>query len=196
VADLTGSGNVEVVFVQGARAKALDLSSPSTGLMRVMHDGQGTHVTMRYERAAPSPGVGGRPPVLAEMTRTSSGQDPLSTQFEYAQPVMHTKGKFLVGYGTTRRISPLLMEEVTFHHDDVISGVVTGTLSTDARSNFYKFSTIDYEDADYLGVRKSWGKYDAFAKEVQNILWTPYPGAPWAGPDITPLPAPKLEIHR
>jgi hypothetical protein len=93
VADVTGSGDHEVLFVQGARAKALRLSTPATGLLVAAHDGKGTNIGFAYRRSAPMPGIGQRMSLLDTLTVESSGYDTVVYHYDYGAPVLHSLGK-------------------------------------------------------------------------------------------------------
>src|SRR5690606_26267404 len=60
VADVSGSGEEEIVYTYNKKAYALALTSAATGLLRAVDDGKGTVLAFGYGRALPRPGVGYR----------------------------------------------------------------------------------------------------------------------------------------
>ncbi|MGN6105469.1 MAG: RHS repeat domain-containing protein, partial [Kofleriaceae bacterium] len=153
-ADVTGAGNVQVMFVQGTQAKAIDLSTPSTGLLVSADDGKGTVARFGYGRSAPVPGIRQRTTVLASLTLESSGYDPVSYSYTYGAPVMHSAGKHLVGFASVDKHSPIVTEHVELLHDDDVSGVRALSETTDARTpGIVRFSREQYQDVTVDGVR-------------------------------------------
>ncbi len=155
--DLAGSGEEEVTFVVPeagkSRAKAVRLTRPSTGLLTSADDGKGNRASFTYGRVGPSPGIRRRPVVLANLRVASGGLDDLEHAYEYAAPVMHSLGKFLVGFGQATRVGPLATDVVTFHHDDDLSGVVLATETRDATEPLVRFSQTTHEESNFRGVR-------------------------------------------
>ena len=153
VGDLTASGNPEVVFVDGAHAKSIALRVPSTGLLRRADDGKGTVIRFGYKRVKPEPGIIHRYALLADMTVESSGYDPVTYKYEYAQAVWHSLGHYLVGFGHAKKTSPFQTEDVAFRNDDDVAGVVTGTTTRDGRTpGIEKFTAQTLEPALYKGI--------------------------------------------
>ncbi len=153
-ADLSGSGEEQLVFTEGQLAYALSLTAPQTDLLVVADDGKGGRFELSYDRATPTPGIFSRPTVLAELTSLAAGLDDVSTVYAYEDPVLHSQTHQLLGFATTRSVAPLLSEEIRFHHDDEVSGVVIGTLRTDLRTtDFYEFRDIVHQEALFNGVR-------------------------------------------
>jgi RHS repeat-associated protein len=154
VADLAGSGNDAVVFINDQGANAIDLTSPSTGLLRSADDGKGTVLRFSYGRARPAPGVIGRHAVLAGLTIESSGYDTVSYSYDYGAPVLHSAGKYLVGFDSVDKRSPFLTEHVTFLNDDDISGVHSLSEDRDDRTaGIVRFTSRQYDDVQFHGVR-------------------------------------------
>jgi RHS repeat-associated protein len=153
VADLTGHGNVEVAYVADGSSYVVDLATPATGLLASADDGMGTIARFAYQRSQPTSGLVQRVALLTELTVDSSGEGEVTYDYEYERPVAHSVGRFLLGFATTRRSSPELTEEVEFHHDDDVSGLVTASRSVDARSPVYQFTATSYEEASWAGVR-------------------------------------------
>ncbi len=153
VGDLTASGNPEVLFVDGSHARTIALRGPSTGLLRRADDGKGTIIKLGYKRVRPEPGIIQRYALLAEMTVESTGYDPVTYRYDYAQAVWHSIGHYLVGFVHAKKVSPFLSEDVTFHNDDDVAGVVTGTTSRDGRTPaIEKFSAQTLEPASFHGI--------------------------------------------
>jgi RHS repeat-associated protein len=154
IADVTGNGNVEVMFVQGATAKAIDLDTPATGLMISADDGKGTIARFGYERSAAVPGSRQRTSVLASLTVESSGYDTVTYQYRYGAPVLHSVGKYLVGFASVDKISPIVTEHVELLNDDDVGGVPTLSTTIDARTpQIVRFSRSLYDDVTVDAVR-------------------------------------------
>lgn len=153
VADLSGSGNEQIVMADGTRARILQLSRASTGLITRADDGKGTVISFGYGRVRPVPGANQLDSILTSMSVASSGYDPVAYAYEYGAPAWHTRGKYLIGFAEARKISPFLRESVSFHNDDDIAGVTTGSLDLDARTpGLERFSTRELEPATFHGV--------------------------------------------
>ncbi|MGH9889068.1 MAG: RHS repeat domain-containing protein, partial [bacterium] len=133
---------------------ALQLTSASTGLMRSADDGKGTVVRFSYGRSRPAPRANRRHSVLTGMTMESSGYDPVTFGYDYADPVAHTEGKYLVGFDSVDKHSPALAEHVALLNDDDISGVESSSEDTDDRTPaILRFSRKSYEDVTLQGIR-------------------------------------------
>jgi RHS repeat-associated protein len=153
VADLSGKGNPEVVLPKGNQAWAIDLATPSTGLLVRADDGKGTVVRFAYARVKPEPGIVHRYSLLESVTVESAGLGTLVSAYAYAEPVWHSTGRFLVGFARTVKTSPSLVETVEFHHDDDIAGIVLGTRSVDARTpGVEKFTRNELDAALFHGI--------------------------------------------
>jgi RHS repeat-associated protein len=152
--DLSTRGESEVVMVFDGHAQALAFTQPSNGLLVRADDGKGTEVRLAWDRAPAAPGLGQRPPVLAALTTSSTGQPAATWYYDYEAPRAHSLARILLGYGHVRRAGPLLGEDVELHHDDDVSGVVLGTITTDARTpGVYRFERHDFEERRFHGVR-------------------------------------------
>ena len=125
--DATGSGEEEVTFVVGGKAKAVRLTQASTGLLTSADDGKGNRASFEYARAGAAPGIRQRPAVLAKLRLASGVLDDVEHAYDYETPVTHSVGRFFVGFGRATRVGPLAAKAVTFHHDDDLSGVVLTT---------------------------------------------------------------------
>jgi RHS repeat-associated protein len=155
VADLSGSGNVEVISVGGGRAHAVELTRAGTGLLSSVDDGKGTVIRFDYERAAPAPGIGHRPALLAQMTVSSSGYDTVVYDYDYEQPVVHSQGRSLVGFGLVRLISPRAIRQLELYADDDIDGVVTfdTTSTTGLLGTYLRSHSWQYDEQTSRGIR-------------------------------------------
>ncbi|MGN6111283.1 MAG: RHS repeat-associated core domain-containing protein, partial [Kofleriaceae bacterium] len=154
IADVTGGGNVEVMIVQAMQAKAIDLTTASTGLLVSADDGKGTVARFGYGRSTPTPGIRQRTTVLTSLTLESSGYDPVSYSYSYGAPVMHSLGKHLVGYASVDKHAPQVTEHVELLNDDDVSGVRALSETTDARTpGIVRFSREQYQDVTVDGVR-------------------------------------------
>jgi RHS repeat-associated protein len=156
VVDLTGSGNEEAVFLNlsGNHAMSIPLTSASTGLMRGADDGKGTQVSFGYARARPANGVARRHSTLTSLTVASSGYDTVSFHYDYSAPVVHTLGKFLIGFGSVDKFSPFLGEHTSFLNDDDIAALPSLSEQTDERTpGIIRFNRTSYEEALAHGVR-------------------------------------------
>jgi RHS repeat-associated protein len=153
VADLTGSGDPQVAFIDGTRAKTIALATARTGLLRRADDGKGTVIELGYQRVAPQPGIVHRYSLLGSMTVASTGHGTASYVYTYERPIWHSVGRFLVGFGRATKISPRLTQDVDFLNDDDVSGVVLATSDRDATSPLLEqFTRNELEPASYLGV--------------------------------------------
>lgn len=154
IADLAGTGDELAMFVDGDHALALQLTSPSTGLLRSADDGKGTVVRFGYGRAFGYPGIVHRYATLAELAIESSGYDAVAYRYDYANPVLHSRGKYLMGFGGVTKHSPILTELMTFRNSDDFSGVRDATEDTDERSpGIIRFTRRQYEDVRVHGIR-------------------------------------------
>ena len=154
IADLSGTGNEEAVFVTDAQAMAIQLTSPSTGLLRSADDGKGTVLRFGYGRVRPAAGIRRRYAVVNSLTVESSGYDTVSYSYDYGAPVLHTVGKYLVGFAGVDKRSPFLTEHVGFLNDDDVSGVRGLSEDTDERTpGIVRFTSRLYDDVRHRGVR-------------------------------------------
>lgn len=154
IADVTGGGNIELLLVQGIQAKAIDLSTPATGLLVSADDGKGTVARFGYGRSAPTPGIRQRTTVLASLTLESSGYDTVSAGYTYGLPVLHSLGKHLVGFASVDKQSPLVTEHVAFLNNDDVAGVRALSETTDDRTpGIVRFSREQYADITLDAVR-------------------------------------------
>jgi RHS repeat-associated protein len=183
VADLSGSGNEQIVMADGAHAKTLQLSRPSTGLLVSADDGKGSVITFDYGRVRPAPGVNQLYSILASMQVDSSGYDAVTYEYDYGAPVWHSVGKYLVGFEDAEKVSPFLHETVAFHNDDEIAGVITSTLDEDDRTpGLARFSTRELVPATFHGVpwlrvvseQSGWQTADGSASVTKEARYLAY----------------------
>ncbi|RKG65420.1 hypothetical protein D7V80_23335 [Corallococcus sp. CA054B] len=153
VQDLEGTGNTELFFVENGLAHSVALDTPGTGLLKSADDGMGTRLTFSYARSPVAPRQGSRQPVLNTLTVESSGQETRTYQYSYAQPAMHSVGKFLLGYGEVTRESTHVREEMHFLNDDDNAGLLSSSRVRDDKApRVEQFSKSRYEDASLAGV--------------------------------------------
>lgn len=153
VADLSGTGNEQIVMANGTDARVLQLSRASTGLLVTADDGKGTAIHLDYGRVRPAPGVTHLYSILGSMSVASSGYDEVTYDYDYGAPVWHSQGKYLVGFEEAHKASPFLEETVAFFNDDDIAGAVTATRGVDARTpDVTTFSDRETELATFHGV--------------------------------------------
>lgn len=153
IADLSGTGNEQVVMADGTQAEVLQLSRASTGMLLRADDGKGSVITFDYGRVAPAPGVNQLYSILQAMTVQSSGYDTVTYRYSYGAPVWHTIGKYLIGFAEARKASPFLDETVEFHNDNDVAGVETASHDEDERiPGLVRFSERALEPASFHGV--------------------------------------------
>ena len=154
IADLAGTGNESAVFVNDSQVLAIQVTSPSTGLLLRADDGKGTVIRFGYGRAFPAAGLAHRYATLTELTVESSGYDPVSYDYDYGAPVLHTLGKYLVGFTSVDKHSPVVTEHMTFRNDDDVAGVRELAEDTDDRTpGIVRFTSRTYDDVRHRGVR-------------------------------------------
>ncbi|MFP2959101.1 polymorphic toxin-type HINT domain-containing protein [Myxococcus sp. 1LA] len=153
VQDLTGSGNVEVLFSGSGSAHSVALTTPGTGLMSWADDGKGTRVHFQYARAPAVPGVGQRNPVLDTLTVESSGQDTVTYRYGYVEPKVHSVGRFLLGYGQVSRVDLQVMQDMDFVFTDDVVGLLVSSSQRDLNApDVESFSSYEYTDALFEGI--------------------------------------------
>jgi RHS repeat-associated protein len=154
VADVRGTGDVEVAFAASGTTRVVQLATPATGLLASADDGMGTVVQFAYARSAPRAGVEHRVTLLDRLTVESSGFDTVSYSYRYGAAVLHTVGKRLVGFASIDKLSPHLTERVEFLNDDDVSGIPSLSQDTDDRTPaIIRFTRRTYDDARLHNVR-------------------------------------------
>ena len=153
VGDLRGRGDLDLNFITDT-VRAIEVTTPSSGLLLDSDDGKGTVVSFGYERAEAAPGLRQRPSLLTSLTVETAGYDPVAFEYGYGAPRMHSVGHFLVGFGTVEVDGPQRRDEVAFYHDDQIAAQVETSFSFDERTpGLMKFALTSYEEALHSGVR-------------------------------------------
>jgi hypothetical protein len=120
-----------VVFINDQGANAIDLTAAATGLLRSADDGKGTVLRFGYARAKPSPGVIRRHAVLSDLTVESSGYDAVTYHYDYGTPVVHSQGKYLIGFDSVDKHSPFLTEHIEFQSLTDAAGIATEVAALD-----------------------------------------------------------------
>jgi RHS repeat-associated protein len=183
VADLSGSGNEEIVVAKDGKALAAPLTSSSTGLLTQADDGKGTVVQFGYGRVKPVPGIVHRYSILKKLTVTSTGKGTVIYDYDYADPVWHSAGRYLVGFANTVKTSPFLTERVSFLHNDDIAGVISATRDSDARTpGVERFSANTFEAKVFHGLpwlraasaERGWRKPDGSGALSTHVAITSY----------------------
>lgn len=153
VADVTGRGATEVAFPALGTTYFVEVASAATGLMTSADDGAGTVARFTYERSTPAAGVEQRVTVLDALTLESSGEPAVTSTYAFTGPVTHSVSRQLIGFASAERASPYLTEQVAFHHDDDVNGLVTGSQTLDGRSALVRFAASVHQEATLAGVR-------------------------------------------
>lgn len=153
--DVDGSGNAEVFVSKLGRAYSVGLNVPGTALMRMADDGKGTVIRFTYGRGPAYAGQGYRNAVLATMQVETLGEGLRTASYEYAEPVVHSKARFLVGYRQVIRREGTLTETVRLEHADDHAGVLLETREQDSETpGIERVSFRRYADVVTRGI--SW----------------------------------------
>jgi RHS repeat-associated protein len=154
VADVRGTGDIEIAFAASGTTYVVQLATPATGLLASADDGMGTVARFAYARSAPRAGVEQRITLLDRLTVESSGYDPVSFSYRYGAPVLHTVGKQLMGFASVDKLSPVLTERVAFFNDDDVSGLLSLSEDVDDRTpGIVRFTRRSYDEALLHDVR-------------------------------------------
>jgi len=146
--DVAGSGEAEVLFTASGSARSLALSGPGTGLLRTADDGKGTVLRFGYSRGPAAPGQQKRHRLLASLEVDSTGSDAQTYAFSYGSPVLHSIGKFLIGYGTVVRSDALVTRTSSFVNGDNAAGLPASSVVHDQTApNVDSFESRTYDDA-------------------------------------------------
>ncbi|NNB95306.1 hypothetical protein HJC10_13805 [Corallococcus exiguus] len=158
--DLEGTGNTELFFVENGLAHSVALNTPGTGLLKSADDGKGARLEFTYARSPAALHQGARQPVLDTLKVRASGEEAKTYRYTYGQPVMHSVGKFLLGYGQVTREGAHVLEEMSFLNEDDNAGLlVSSRVHDDKAPRVEAFSVLQYEDASLAGV--SWKRLQA-----------------------------------
>ncbi len=151
--DLVGSGNTEFIYFEHSAAKTVAIDSAGASLLASVNDGKGTEISFRYGRAAASRGIRSRPTVLKELDIKRVGYAPVTYEFNYAQPTVHSVGHFLVGFDTVVRRGALETNTMSFRNDDRTSGLLLSSIVADALApTVEQVAYREYEDATLAGL--------------------------------------------
>jgi RHS repeat-associated protein len=164
--DLNGSGNAEVHFLVNGVGHSLALNGPGTGLLKSADDGKGTRLTFMWERAAPGRGLRSRHPVLKSVLSESAGQDPLTTTYGYDGPVVHSSGKYLVGFGQVTATTSTGSETVSFLNGDYFSGLVASSRTHDV--NAPQVDDIEERTYEDVALPLPWKRLKSVVVGVQS----------------------------
>jgi RHS repeat-associated protein len=129
--DLAGTGHSSIAFIAAQKGYQIDLSAPPVGLLSSANDGRGTVLGFTYAPAPATPGIRARHTLLTNLAVTSTGYDPVSYGYSYAQPTLHTVGKFLVGFDQVSRRGALDTEIDSFLNGDNFAGLPSTTEQLD-----------------------------------------------------------------
>jgi YD repeat-containing protein len=147
------SGNTTVTVTDLGHAYSVALDGPETGLMAFADDGKGTVVRFGYARGPAEPGIRHRCALLSHLEIQTSGTDAIAYDYSYAGVVLHSVGKFPLGFTTVVRHEPLATTTLSFLNEDRASGVLLGSVEADARvPSLVKFAERTYDDASIAGV--------------------------------------------
>jgi RHS repeat-associated protein len=188
VADVRGTGNIELTFLKAGKAYAVALDAPGTGLLATADDGKGTVLAFEYARAPASAGGRSRAPVLSRIQVESSGQGSSALEYFYAGARIHTSGKFLLGFdAVTKRgplrsgLEPLGTEAMSFLNDDRFAGIRLAAASRDAFAPaLERFAEWSYEDATFQGIpwkrptgeESGWRSTDGVGARISDVTRT------------------------
>jgi len=151
--DLAGTGDTTLVYTRGTEGFTVVLAGPETGLLKSADDGRGTVLHFHYAHARPEPGERTRPSVLDRLTVESSGYEPVSYDYRYGEPRLHSEGRFLLGFNRVTRANLLGEDTLDFINDDRYTGVLVGGIHRDALvPAVLKWEKRDYEDASFHGI--------------------------------------------
>jgi RHS repeat-associated protein len=159
--NLTEGGEDELLFSMPDGVRVMELTQPSTGLLTRADDGRGNAIAFAYGRGPIHAGLPGRPPVVASITHTSSGLDDVLYTYDFATPVVHPEGRFLVGFGSVVRQGPDGTREEQYFHDGELRNIPTLTrhawhAETDPAGTVAELEWLTqstHAEASHLGVR-------------------------------------------
>jgi RHS repeat-associated protein len=153
VADLAGTGNSSIALTAGGKAFALDLDDASIGLLAGADDGAGNVLRFAYARGPAAAGGRQRHSVLASLTVTTTGLDPVRYNYAYQTPSVHSLGKLFLGFAGATRQGPLATEAFSFLNDDDAQGVVLSSSTSDSLTPaVQQYQVNTYAAALYQGV--------------------------------------------
>jgi RHS repeat-associated protein len=131
VLDASGNGNTELTYVQNGGTYAIDLDAPGVGLMSSADDGRGTVLRFSYQRAPADVGVRYRNSLIQQLQVVSTGYDPLTYEYAFQTPDLHSVGLFLLGYEQVQRQGVLDLSAMTFSNTDDAPGMMLSSTDQD-----------------------------------------------------------------
>ena len=146
-------GDTQIVYVQGLQALTLKL--PDTGLMVAAEDGKGGKLAFSYDWSPAVPGVRTRVRVVSSIETSVAWADGKKEHFSYSDPVIHSDGAYLLGFGEVRReqVGQETSKATFYHDDDVRSVPLTASIDeTAAASPVSQLREISYSDEVYHGL--------------------------------------------
>lgn len=153
--DLAGSGEIELAFARGTEGHSLALTAPGVGLLMRADDGRGNALDFEYERVPATPGGRDRPTVLRTLRVETTGHEPVTYEYDYTSPRLHSLGRFLVGFDGVSRRASLATTSMTFFNDDEHAGLFLASVEHDALlPAVERVSFRTYDDASAFGL--SW----------------------------------------
>ncbi|WP_437576749.1 RHS repeat-associated core domain-containing protein [Sorangium sp. So ce887] len=153
VGDLAGTGDTSLTVTRYGEAYALSVERPETGLLESADDGKGTVLRFSYTRSPAGPGARQRYPVLESLQVKSSGYEATEYVYDYAGPVHHSVGEFLIGFDLVIRRAGTATEEMSFHNDDANAGLLLFSNKEDHLSPLVQeYGYRQYEDALFQGI--------------------------------------------
>ncbi|WP_375742861.1 FG-GAP-like repeat-containing protein [Corallococcus interemptor] len=153
VADFSGSGNTEVSYARSGQGYTVALDGAETGLLKSSDDGRGTLLTFGYGRPAAAAGERQRSSVLVSLTVASSGYDTVTYAYNYAEPTLHGRGKFLVGFDSVTRSGPGIQHTARFLNGDTFAGRPSSSAQYDTlHPGLHTYEYQVYEDVQYQGL--------------------------------------------
>ncbi len=151
--DLAGSGEAELAYATSGAGYTIALTTPATGLLKRTDDGRGNALVFEYERAPAIPGVRNRESLLHTLRVETTGHEPVTYEYSYASPKLHTRGLFLVGFDAVARREPLGTASMTFFNDDANAGLLLTSIEhDDLAPSVERVSFRTYEDAISFGI--------------------------------------------
>jgi hypothetical protein len=120
--------------------------------------------------------------VLSELTVQVAGMDAVTYRYQYRYPVMHRRGRFLLGYRQISRHGPQSEQTVRMRHADHLVGVPESMVERDtANPGLQRFIEWAYTDQSFAGVRwlrpafeKSGWREDGLYGREQVVVRTDY----------------------
>jgi RHS repeat-associated protein len=167
VGDFAGSGDAEIGVVKNGHAYSLALATADTALMASADDGRGNVLGMSYGRSPATPGARHRHAVLTGLSVQTAGHDTPSFQYGYQSPVLHSLGRFLIGFASVVRSDAVTTFTNGFINSDAVSGLLSSSLKHDLNApSADAVEQRTYEDAAYQGV--SWKRLKAIVSGWQS----------------------------